>query len=140
MLPLSTDLTRREALKIGAASLAGTLAAPALAQDPSKPLKAGIIGLDTSHVIAFTKVLNNPKNEGDLAGIKVVAGYPGGSQDIPASKNRLDMFTKQLREQYGLDIVDSIDALLKKVDVVLLESVDGRPHLEQVKPVLKAGK
>jgi len=26
------------------------------------------------------------------------------------------------------------------VDAVLLESVDGRPHLEQVKPVLKAGK
>ena len=24
--------------------------------------------------------------------------------------------------------------------MVLLESVDGRPHLEQVKPVLKAGK
>ena len=26
------------------------------------------------------------------------------------------------------------------MDVVLLESVDGRPHIEQLKPVLKAGK
>lgn len=133
-------LTRREALQVGAVSVLGTLSAPAAAQDATKPLKAGIIGLDTSHVVAFTKVLNNPKNEGDLAGVRVVAAYPGGSQDIPASKNRLEGFTKTLRDQYQIEIVDSIDGLLKKVDVVLLESVDGRPHLEQVKPVLKAGK
>jgi Oxidoreductase family, NAD-binding Rossmann fold len=132
-------LTRREALKTGAALLGG-IALPVAAQEASKPLKAGIIGLDTSHVVAFTNLLNNPKNEGDLAGIKVVAAFPGGSPDIPASKDRLENFTKTLREKHSVEIVDSIDSLLKKVDVVLLESVDGRPHLEQVKPVLKAGK
>jgi predicted dehydrogenase len=117
------------------------LSLPLAGQQADKPLlKAGIIGLDTSHVVAFTKILNNPKNEGDLAGIRVVAAYPGGSPDIPASKDRLEGFTKTLREKHEVEIVDSIDALLKKVDVVLLESVDGRPHLEQVKPVLKAGK
>ena len=42
--------------------------------------------------------------------------------------------------EYGVELVDSIDALLAKVDVVLLESVDGRPHLAQVTPVLKARK
>ena len=40
----------------------------------------------------------------------------------------------------GVEIVDSIDDLLKKVDVVLLESVDGRPHLAQARPVIAAGK
>lgn len=40
----------------------------------------------------------------------------------------------------GVEIVPSIAALLEKVDVVLLESVDGRPHLEQARPVIKAGK
>jgi len=40
----------------------------------------------------------------------------------------------------GIEIVDSIPALLQKVDVVLLESVDGRPHLEQAIPVIQAGK
>jgi len=136
------DLTRREALHAGALSLLGGLASPlaAEAQDASKPLKAGIIGLDTSHVVAFTNILNNPKNEGDLAGIKVVAAFPGGSKDVEASFKRIEGFTKTLREKQNVEIVDSIDALLKKVDVVLLESVDGRPHLEQVKPVLKAGK
>jgi predicted dehydrogenase len=99
----------------------------------------GIIGLDTSHVIAFTGALNDPKASGDLAGVRVVAGYPGGSPDIPESRDRLAKFTEQLRDK-GIEIVGSIDELLTKVDAVMLESVDGRPHLEQVKPVLAAGK
>lgn len=107
--------------------------------EPSRPLRAGIIGLDTSHVIAFTQILNNPKATGDLADVTVVAGYPGGSPDIPSSRDRVKGFTEQLRGK-GIEICDSIDGLLKKVDVVLLESVDGRPHLEQVRPVFAAGK
>jgi predicted dehydrogenase len=112
----------------------------AVADEPAKPLKVGIIGLDTSHVVAFTKLLNNPKAQGDLAGVRVVAAFPGGSADIPSSRDRVAGFTKQLKEEYGVEIVGSIDELLKKVDVVLLESVDGRPHYEQVKPVLLAKK
>lgn len=110
------------------------------AQAQDKTIKIGIIGLDTSHVPAFTRIFNNPKNEGDLAGFKVVAGYRGGSNDIPASFKRIDMFTKQIQQEFGVEIVDSIDELLKKVDVVLIESVDGRPHLDQAIPVLKAKK
>jgi hypothetical protein len=104
------------------------------------PLKAGIIGLDTSHVVAFTKTLNDPKAAGVLARVRVVAAYPGGSPDLPESKDRVEGYTKTLRDKYHVEIVDSIDALLKKVDVVLLESVDGRPHLEQVEPVFRAKK
>jgi predicted dehydrogenase len=105
-----------------------------------KPLRAGIIGLDTSHVVAFTKIFNDSNAKGDLAGIKIVAAFPAGSPDLPSSRDRIAGFTKTLKETYKVEIVDSIDALLPKVDVVLVESVDGRPHLEQVKPVLKAGK
>ena len=106
----------------------------------AEELKAGIIGLDTSHVVAFTKVMNNPDAKGELANVRVVAAYPGGSPDIPASADRLEKFTNTLKDEYNVEIVDSIDALLKKVDVVLLESVDGRPHLKQAIPVIKAGK
>jgi predicted dehydrogenase len=105
-----------------------------------KAIRAGIIGLDTSHVVAFTKVLNGPKAEGDLAGIRIVAAYPGGSPDVASSRDRVAGFTTQLRDGFGVEIVDSIDDLLAKVDVVLLESVDGRPHLEQARPVLRARK
>lgn len=76
----------------------------------------------------------------ELANVKVVAAFPAGSPDVESSSSRVKGFTDTLRDKYGVEIVDSIDALLPKVDAVLLESVDGRPHLEQVKPVLKAGK
>ena len=115
------------------------LGVTARAADTAQPIRAGIIGLDTSHVTAFTKILNDPNATGDLAGIRVVAAYPGGSPDIKSSHDRIEGFTKSIRGM-GVEIVDSIPALLGKVDVVLLESVDGRPHLEQVKPVLAAGK
>jgi Oxidoreductase family, NAD-binding Rossmann fold len=114
-----------------------TLAVSARAAE-SAPLRAGMIGLDTSHVPAFSRLFNNAKASGDLAGIKVVAGYPGGT-DIPASRNRVKGFTEQLRGM-GIEIVDSIPSLLEKVDVVLLESVDGRPHLREAIPVIRAGK
>ncbi len=97
--------------------------------------RLGMIGLDTSHVIAFTKDINNPENNYFC---RVVAGYPGGSPDVASSANRVDKFTSQLRDEYGLEITGSIDELLTKVDGILLESVDGRPHLEQARPVVAA--
>ncbi len=123
-----------------ALTIAATLFAGA-ARGETKPtlLKVGIIGLDTSHVTAFTGILNRD-NKGPLENVRVVAAYPGGSPDLPISADRLAGFTKTLRDKYKVEIVDSIPALLKKVDVVLLESVDGRPHLEQVRPVFEAGK
>lgn len=113
------------------------LLAPARAAD-SAPIRAGMIGLDTSHVPAFAKIFNNPKATGDLSGIKIVAGYPGGT-DLPASRDRVKGFTEQLRGM-GIEIVETIPQLLEKVDVVLLESVDGRIHLQEATPVIKAGK
>lgn len=105
----------------------------------AKPIRLGIIGLDTSHVKAFTQAINGPKAKPELQVLRVVAAYPGGSPDIPTSINRVPGFTEDVK-QLGVEIVDSIDALLPKVDGVLLESVDGRPHLEQARPVIKAGK
>jgi predicted dehydrogenase len=107
---------------------------------PPAPLKAGIIGADTSHATAFTKLLNQDNPRPELAGVRVVAAYPGGSPDIPSSRDRVEGFTRELKDKYGVAIVGSIDELLAKVDVVLLESVDGRPHLEQARPVFKAKK
>src|SRR5438445_3384415 len=101
----------------------GCILTPVARGQDTKILRAGIIGLDTSHVVAFTKVLNNPKNEGDLAGVRVVAAFPGGSKDVPSSRDRVEGFTKQLRDQFNVEIVSSIEELVAKVDVVFLESV-----------------
>ncbi|MDD4787331.1 MAG: Gfo/Idh/MocA family oxidoreductase [Pirellulales bacterium] len=113
------------------------LAAPLAARSEEKVIRLGMIGLDTSHVIAFTSYINNPKNE---TGCRVVAGFPGGSPDFPASADRVEKFTEQLREKHGLEIVDSIETLCEKVDGILLESVDGRPHLAQARPVIATRK
>ncbi len=107
-------------------------------QETSKVLRAGIVGLDTSHVPAFTKLFNDANAEGDLSGVRVVAGYPGGT-DMPASRDRVAKFTEQVRGM-GVEIVETIPQLLEKVDVVLLESVDGRIHLQEAREIFKAGK
>jgi len=103
-------------------------------------IKVGIIGLDTSHVIAFTKLLNDPNDPKHVPGAKVVAAYKGGSDDIESSYSRVEGYTQQLQDDFGVTIVPTIEELCTLVDAVLLESVDGRPHLEQVKPVFAAGK
>ena len=110
---------------------------PSMAQEP-KILRIGMIGLDTSHAPAFTKLLNGKNAEGNLARMRVTAAFPGGSPDIASSRDRVAGFTEQLREM-DVKIVESIEELLKEVDAVLLESVDGRKHLSQVLPVFQAG-
>lgn len=117
----------------GPASLMGKTASA------NEETKVGIIGLDTSHSIAFTKALNDPDVASDLAGYPVVAAYPKGSLKIESSYSRIPKYTEQVKEM-GVEIVDSIDELLEKVDVVLLETNDGNRHLEQVLPVFEAGK
>ncbi len=115
-------------------------AAVAFAEEDRVPqFKVGIIGLDTSHAIAFTRILNDPEAKPEVAGCRVVVAYPKGSPDIESSTRRVPMYTEQIKE-LGVEIVDSIDELIKRVDCVLLETNDGRPHLEQALPVIKAGK
>lgn len=134
------ETNRRKFIQqLGIAS-AGTIAfsmtsAPVFAHQKVK--KIGIIGLDTSHSEMFTKDIN----EGSLKdrGYRVVAAYPHGSKDIPSA---LDMKPRIIDavKKMGVEIVDSIDELLRQVDYILLESNDGRVHLEQAEKVIKAGK
>ncbi|MEI7584538.1 Gfo/Idh/MocA family oxidoreductase [Runella sp.] len=111
----------------------------AAAQSVAAGKRVGIIGLDTSHSTAFVKALNAPEASADFLGYKVVAAYPQGSKDIESSTKRVPAYTEEVKKQ-NVEIVDSIADLLKKVDVVLLETNDGRLHLEQAIQVLKAGK
>ena len=129
----------RATLLLAIAMVAAVAAAMLHAEEPKGVLRAGIIGLDTSHVIAFTQALNDPAAPPEFAGVKVVAAFPGGSPDNPLSADRIAQFSDGVRKMH-VELVDNIDELLKKVDVVLLESVDGRPHLQQARPVLVAGK
>ncbi len=103
-------------------------------------LRIGLIGLDTSHVIAFTQSLNDPKSPNFVPGGKVVAAFKGGSPDIESSASRVEGYTTQLKEKFGVKIYDSIEEMSRDVDAIMLESLDGRPHLAQFRRTLAAKK
>ncbi len=103
-------------------------------------LRLGIVGLDTSHVGAFLSIFNDPKSADYVPGAKIVAGYKGGSPDVEASRTRVEGYTRQAVNRYGVKLYDSIEELAKNVDGVLILSVDGRPHLEQFRRTLSAHK
>jgi predicted dehydrogenase len=104
-----------------------------------KGKRVGIIGLDTSHSIAFTKLLNNSTAGNRYHGYKVVAAHPFGSKDLELSRTRIPLMTEEIKAM-GVQIAPSIQELLQEVDVVLLESNDGRIHKEQALEVFRAGK
>jgi len=103
-------------------------------------LRLGIVGTDTSHAPAFAAVFNDPSSSQHVAGARIVAAYRGGSPDLPSSRDRIDNFTAQLRDKFGVEIVGSIAELCARVDGVLLTSVDGRIHLAQAREIIAAGK
>ena len=106
----------------------------------AQELKLGIVGTDTSHVIAFTKILNDPASPDYLPGARVVAAYKGGSKDLPESANRVEGYATELRTKWGVQFYSDVTTLAKRVDAVLLCSVDGRVHLEQARLVIAAKK
>jgi hypothetical protein len=101
---------------------------------PADPIRVAVIGTDTSHAVAFTELINSPSATGPLANVQVVAAFPGGSPDIASSRDRVDKFADQLQKS-GVTIVDSIDEAVGLADAFLLESVDGRVHLEQFRKI-----
>jgi predicted dehydrogenase len=100
-------------------------------------LKIGLIGLDTSHAPAFAGLLNDEKNKDHVPGGRVVAAFPGGSPDMDISRNRVEGFTKTLREKYAVEIKDSPEAVAEAVDLVMILSVDGRVHRAQFERTAK---
>ena len=107
---------------------------------PAGTIRIGLIGLDTSHAGAFTQLLNDPSRPDHVPGARVVAAFKGGSPDVEASATRIERFTAELRDKWKIELVDSIDELLRRVDAVMVLSVDGRVHLAQARPVLAARK
>jgi predicted dehydrogenase len=106
---------------------------------PAQEIRVGIIGTDTSHVPAFTALLNGTGPE-RVPGARVVAAWKGGSPDLQTSRDRVDKYAAEIREKWGVRIVDTIEELLRECDAILLESVDGRVHLEQYRKVAASRK
>ena len=142
---MKTKQTRRNFIKttasatIGMSLLSNPLFAGRKSDIAADNKRIGIIGLDTSHSIAFTQAFNEDNGDKDFAGYRVVAAYPKGSSTIKSSYERIPGYKEKVKKM-GVQIVDSIEELIDLVDLVLLETNDGRLHLEQALPVLEAGK
>lgn len=109
---------------------------PARAAD----LRLGIIGTDTSHVIAFTRALNDPSAPNHVPGARVEIAYKGGSPEVEESRTRIEGFSRELRDKWHVRFVDTIPAMCGAVDGILLESVDPRAHLPEMKEAITCGK
>ena len=123
---------------IGMIGMVLAVAALTLQAAEPPPMRVGLIGLDTSHVVEFTALLNDPARAEHVPGARVVAAFRGGSPDVQASATRIDKFTSELRDRWKVELVATIPELVSKVDAVMITSVDGRTHLPQLRQVLPA--
>ena len=121
-------------------SIVVLLAGLSVAAGAQDVIRLGIIGLDTSHSTAFTRLLNDPScADPQAAEFEVVIAYPYGTQTIESASKRIPKYIEEV-QKYGVKIAGSIDELIAGCDCVLLETNDGRLHLEQAIPVFKSGK
>src|SRR5829696_594645 len=100
-------------------------------------LKFGILDFDTSHAVEFTRRLNHKDVAQDqwVEGGRVVIGCPGESKLSP---ERIPVFVEAMKK-LEVPLVDKPADMVGKVDVVLVESVDGSVHYERARPFLEAG-
>ncbi|WP_312876135.1 Gfo/Idh/MocA family oxidoreductase [Paenibacillus alginolyticus] len=100
-----------------------------------KPIRIGMIGLDSSHAPTFTQLLNDKNHAYYVPGGEVTVTFPGGSDDFDMSYSRVEGFTVQVRDKYGVKIVDSPEEVAEACDAILMVSVDARVHLEQFRRI-----
>ena len=106
----------------------------------AKDLRIGMVGLDTSHVTAFTRILNDKSAKDHIPGGKVVAAVKDSSPDIKSSYSRVEKYTAELTGKWGVKLYLTVTEMCRQVDAVMVENVDGRPHLKHATDVIKAGK
>lgn len=134
-----------------AIAICATLSTTFVAAD-EKFVRVGILGLDNYQGLAYAELFNRPTADGELAGVKVVAALPTGSDDYPESAALVERWKQtfsrfgspteksQIKDWHPVEMVDSVEALLAKCDAVIIGSLDGRQHLREVEPVLRSGK
>lgn len=105
----------------------------------SKEIRIGMIGLDTSHSIAFTKCLQAPDvpPEQHVDGARVVScmRFETPFQD----KAGLDERQKQM-EAMGVEVTEDFDHAVAECEAIMLEINDPSLHLEYFTRCAKLGK
>jgi predicted dehydrogenase len=102
-------------------------------------LNIGIIGLDTSHSIEFTRRIQAPDCPPDqkVKGMKVVTclRFPSAFQSEPDQDKR-----QQILESWGVAVTKNLDEATCDVDALMLEINDPGLHLEYFQKIVNIGK
>ena len=101
-----------------------------------KELQIAIIGTDTSHTVAFAKLLNDKEDLHHVCGGRITKALQFSSPDFELSHSREEKFSTQLFEQYDVAIVQELNEAVAHCDAILLLSADGRVHLEQFRQIV----
>ena len=99
-------------------------------------LRIGLVGLDMSHAVAFTEMLNS----GQVPGARVTVAWAGGSPDFPLSWSRVEQYTRTVREQWQVRIVNRPAEVAEGGGPCADTATDGRVHrslVEQLAPLRK---
>ncbi|HCS76111.1 MAG TPA: hypothetical protein DIW17_19850 [Clostridiales bacterium] len=100
-----------------------------------KNTRIGIVGLDTSHSIEFTRRMQAPDCPADLKvdGMEVVTCYPFLT---PFTNDEILAQRKAQLEEWGVKIVDSVKEAAAGCDAIMIEINDPSLHLEYFKKIL----
>jgi len=96
-------------------------------------MRIGILGLDTSHSPAFTRIIQEQYPEHS-----VIGAWPGGNEGIPASRDRVAGFTRDM-EAMGVPIFGSPGEVARRADALLILALDGASHLPLYREVVRPG-
>ena len=106
----------------------------------TQSLKIGLVGLDTSHAVAYSQLLNLDENKDLFPGGRVAVAFPGGNPEWAMSWDRVDGFTARLGDEFGVTIVNSVEQVAQQSDLVFITAVDGRQHLELYEQIAPSGR
>jgi Predicted dehydrogenases and related proteins len=104
------------------------------------PLRVGLVGLDSSHALWFARLLNDVAHPAHVAGARAEAAWAGGVEELPLSRDRVEGFSRQVRDECGVELLDSPEAVAERCDLVIVTAVDGRTHAALARRLFAAGK
>ena len=108
-------------------SPAGWLEPPTLSRNTAHMIRIGLIGLDSTHALEFTRAFNAGIPEA-RSPMRVVAACAGIGTDFHLSVNRRDQITRELVQDLKIPLVNSLPELAGMVDAFMILSCDGRCH------------
>lgn len=92
-------------------------------------LRIGMIGTDTSHAVAFARILNDKEHPFHVEGGSITQAMRFMSADFELSYSREKRFSGELAEKFRIPFAD-LSEMEQQCDAILLEAADGRKHLE----------